>query len=496
MLDHIKNEANITYTENGARAYASTGSDCLDFFASAGAIRRRSDDEIISRFVRAYTEDPDSAMKLLFYTRDVRGGLGERRVFRIIMNWLADNEPESVRKNIRYIAEYGRYDDLLSLLGTRCEDDALDEIRACFVRDMEAQESGREVSLLGKWLPSVNASSRQTVINAKKVAKALGMDDASYRKALTALRARIRIIENSLRENDYSFDYEKQPSRAMMKYRKAFIRNDRERYMNFISAVSEGKSVMHADNVAPYELVNQFIDYRYYGSTRSFMRDLTQDEKDSLNAAWASLPEYGTEGDALAIVDTSGSMYIETDPMPAAVALSLGLYLADHNKGAFRNHFIEFSRKPQLIELKGKTFADRLRYAASFSEVANTNMEAVFDLILSAAVRNSVPQNELPARLVIISDMQFDQCVDDADMTVFGNAKLKYEENGYRLPQVVFWNVAARHSDQPVKKDERGVLLVSGTTPRLFSMVADGTATPYSFMMDILNSKRYENISA
>lgn len=495
MLDYIKKEANLARTENNSVTYRSTGSDCLDFFATAGAIRKASDDEIIARFVRAYMEDPDSAMKLLFYTRDVRGGLGERRVFRTAIKWLADNRPDSVRKNIRYFAEYGRFDDLLALMGTACEDDMFAELKRCFDRDMESLSNDGEVSLLAKWLPSVNASSRDTVRTAKRIARRFGMDDASYRKTLTELRARIRVIENNLRVKDYSFDYGKQPSRAMLKYRKAFIRNDRERYAAFLSTVSAGEAKIHANTIAPYELVEPFIGDGNY-SERSFMRAISQEEKDSLNAAWASLPDYGSDDNALAVIDTSGSMYWQNSPLPASVALSLGLYFAERNKGAFGNHFIEFSRKPQLIEIKGKTFADKLRYVASFNEVANTNLEAVFDLILNAAAKNNVPQNELPERLIIISDMEFDLCINNANKTVFEDAKDKYEKHGYTLPQVVFWNVASRHRHQPVRKDERGVIMVSGATPMLFSMVADGTATPYSFMMDILNSKRYENITA
>lgn len=197
MLNHLKNEANIAYTENGAVTNASTMSDCLDLFATIGAIRTAEDQEIIKRFVRAYTEDADVAMKILFFGRDVRGGLGERRVFRVITNWLAENRPESLRKNIELIPEYGRFDDLVSLLGTACEKDALHTIRMQLEADLA---SDGEVSLLAKWLPSVNASNGETVRKAKRVARYLGMSDAVYRKTLVELRKKIRIIENDLRE--------------------------------------------------------------------------------------------------------------------------------------------------------------------------------------------------------------------------------------------------------------------------------------------------------
>ena len=202
MLEFLKQEANLTYTENGAVTYRSTQSQCLDLFATVGALRRESDEEITGRFLRAYAENPDLAMKTLFYARDVRGGIGERRVFRTILRWLAVNEPQSVRKNIPYIAEYGRWDDLLVLLGSPCESAALDCIKVQLTADCSALEEDRPVSLLAKWMPSVNASNAETVRQAKRIARALGMNGAQYRKTLSALRAKIQIIENNLREKD------------------------------------------------------------------------------------------------------------------------------------------------------------------------------------------------------------------------------------------------------------------------------------------------------
>ena len=489
MLEYLKNEANIAYTENGAVTNATTMSDCLDLFATIGAIRAAKSEEIITRFVRAYAEDPDIAMRILFFGRDVRGGLGERRVFRVIIKWLAANRPGSLRKNIELIPEYGRFDDLAALLGTPCEKDALRVIRRQLAADMASEG---EVSLLAKWLPSVNASNKETVYKAKRIARYLGMSDAAYRKTLTELRGRIRIIENNLRRRDYTFDYSKQPSKAMFKYRKAFLRNDGERYNAFLEAVRCGEKQLHADTLAPYELVRSALNADGWG----FNSRLTEGERASLNAAWASLPDFCDGRNALAVVDTSGSMYCYDRALPAAVAMSLGLYFGERNTGAFRNHFIEFSSRPQLIEIKGKDFTERLEYLCSFNKVADTNVEAVFDLILDAAVRGGVPQQELPETLYFISDMEFNACVRNASLSNFENAKRRFAAHGYKLPQIVFWNVASRSSNQPVTKNEQGVALVSGCTPRLFSMVAGGEVTPYSAMMEVLRSERYAAISA
>ena len=497
MLQYLKQESNKTFTENGAATLKTTQSDCLDLFATIGAIRRESDEEIIARFMRAFAEDKDIAMKLLFFARDIRGGLGERKVFRVCLKWLSYNAPEVVRKNLSYISEYGRFDDLLVLFDTPVEKDMLDLIRDQLRKDIDAMNNNEEVSLLGKWLPSVNASNANTIKAAKKIARFLAMDDKGYRKTLTKLRAYIRIIENNLREKDYTFDYEKQPSKAMFKYRGAFARNDAERYNSFLSRVSSGEAKLNASTLAPYEIVEPCLNE--YWSRLPFMKNLTEEEKKSLNATWEALPVFGSEANALAIIDTSGSMYCDAKPLPAAVALSLGIYFAEHNTGAFKNHFIEFSREPELIEIKGETFADKLQYICSFNKVADTNIEAVFDLLLSAAVNNNVPQSELPEKLIIISDMEFNACVKNAGAINFNNAKAKFETSGYKLPEVVFWNVASRNRQQPVTKNEQGVALVSGCTPRLFSQVVDGSLaamTPYEFMLDVLGGERYEKIAA
>ena len=488
MLQYLKQESNKTFTENGAVTYSSTLSDCLDLFATVGALRRESEEEIVSRFMRAYTENKDVAMKLLFFARDIRGGLGERRVFRTIIRWLSCNETESLRKNLHYIAEYGRFDDLMILFGTPLEKDMLEYIKTQLYSDLEGMENGGDVSLLAKWLPSVNASNAETKRLAKKVARFLQLDDAAYRKLLVRLRAHIRIIENNLRERDYTFDYEKQPSKAMFKYRNAFIRNDGERYNEFLNKASCGEVKLNTNVLTPYEIITPF-----------FKRNVSDEERNSINATWNALEDFTNDENALAVIDGSGSMYGGADPIPATVALSLGIYFAERNKGAFKNHFITFSENPQLVEIKGDDILDKVRYCHDYNEVANTNIQKVFELVLNAAKKNNVPQAELPKRLYIISDMEFDYCTDDANLTNFEYAKKLFEDAGYKLPEVVFWNVSSRNRQQPVTKNEQGVLLVSGCTPRLFSMIADGSISdmaPYEFMMEVLMSERYEKIAA
>ena len=493
MLEILKNATNTTYTENGAATKASSLSSCVDLFATIGAIRSRTDNEIISRFMNAFAENPDIATKILFYARDIRGGLGERRVFRTIIRWLCTHSANTVIKNIKHIPEYGRYDDLLALIGTNVQNEALDFIAQQLNADLEALESDGDVSLLAKWLPSVNASNADTVKNAKIIARYMGMNDAQYRKTLVKLRARIRIIENNLREMDYSFDYSAQPSKAMFKYRKAFNRNDGERYEKFLESVIKGEATIHTGTLLPYEIIRPITESISYYSRRA---TLSEKERASIDTTWNALENFTGDENSLVVVDGSGSMYNRNNPSPASVALSLGIYFAERNKGMFHNHFITFSENPRLVEIKGSDLTEKVNYCMQYNEVANTNIQKVFMLILDAAKNNNLPQEEMPTTIYIISDMEFDSCADDANVTNFEYAKLMYRNAGYELPNLVFWNVDSRTIQQPVTINDRGVALVSGASPRIFSMVTSGRLSPMDYMMDILSAERYSVITS
>lgn len=481
MLEALKIETNKTITQNGAATYASTGSDCLDLFASIGAMRDCSDEEIWTRFYKAFCEDKLLAMKILFYARDIRGGIGERKVFRIILKQLAKSAKSSVAKNIMNIPEFGRYDDMLELLDTPCEKDMLACIDRQLHDDLANLETGA-ISLLAKWLPSANASNEKTVIRAKKIAKALSFSEKEYRKVLSKLRAEIKIIENNLREKDYSFAYEKQTAKSMFKYRAAFIRNDSERYFDFLQRVQTGEAKINTETLYPYELV------------RSLTENLTDEMRKTLAVTWNNLPDYTNNENALVVLDGSGSMYWGGNPKPVDVALSLAIYFAERNKGAFHNHFITFSEKPRLVKIKGEDISEKVQYCIQFNQAENTNIEKVFLLILSAAIKNAVPQEQVPTTVYIISDMEFDYCTSDASHTNFENAQKQFQDHGYALPKLVFWNVHSMQQQVPVTQNEQGVVLVSGCSPKIFEMVVNGETSPYAFMMRVINAERYDKI--
>jgi len=488
MLNFLKNEANSTYTENGALAYRSTQSFCLDMFFKAGAMRNSSAKEIAETVARAYAEDPDKTMKIIFFARDARGGLGERRFFRIAVSALMEFAPEAVRRNLEFFPEYGRFDDLCVLLGTPLEKYAAEIIDTQLRFDKASMATGGKVSLLAKWMPSVNASSKETRNMGRRLAGLLGMSEPEYRRTLVSLRKYSDILENRLRERDYTFNYEVQPSCAMFKYRKAFIRNDGERYTQFLNKVNSGEAKLNADRLYPYDIVRKAIE-----------GNISETERISLDTAWKSLPDLSAakRENAIAVIDGSGSMNCGCGIRPIDAALSLGIYFAEHNTGAFANHFITFSQTPRLVEIKGRDIVEKARYCRTFNEIANTDLEAVFKLILKTAIKNHVPQSELPAKIYIISDMQFDYCVTGGNNNVlFQAVRTLYRQYGYNLPEVIFWNVNSRSDAMPVTRSETGAALVSGYSTAVFDMVMGGECSPESVMDRILASERYAVISA
>lgn len=480
MLDIINNITNITYTENGAVSNASTFEPCLDFFAVSGALRNAEDERVLELFVRAFAASPDYALRALFYTRDIRGGVGERRVFRIILRWLANKFPETVIKNIDNISEYGRYDDMLELFNTPCQKAMVEYIKRMLESDKEKMLLGESISLLSKWLPSINASNYERKKQAQLLAKLLGMTEKTYRQKLSALKKYLDILERRLCEKDYSFEYEKQPSKALYKYRRAFIRNDEDRYLKYIDLVKDGKTQLNAKTLYPYEIIRDAIK-----------PGLLKNDVDVLDATWKSLPNFCDGRNAIAVIDGSGSMV----GTPLNIATSLGIYFAERNRGYFHNHFITFSKNPKLVKIHGNTIVDKAEYCMSYNEIANTDLIKVFGLILKAAIKNNLPQSELPETIYVISDMEFDAGVCD-NISLHEEVKELFEKHGYILPNIVYWNVDSRNNQYPVKANEYGCVLVSGASPSVFKMVISQEISPLKFMLSVLDSERYSKICA
>lgn len=490
LLEGLKNASNYTYTENGAITHKTTNSALLDMFAMGGAYRKRPEEDCLLLFKEAYTENPEYALKCLFYLRDIRGnGQGERRFFRVCMKWLANYNPEAVKRNLPYFAEMGRWDDLYCLVGTMVEKDMFALIKKQLTEDLRSATP----SLVSKWLKSENCSSKESKALGNLTRNYLGLSPREYRKMLSCLRERIRIVERLMSENRWEeIDFSKLPSKAGLLYRNAFERRKEiaEKYKEF---ARDKSSTVNAGTLYPYEVVEKAIDLM--GSSRWLKSSVALDDTQRLmiNKYWDNMRDYfeGSKLNALCMVDTSSSMLT----LPMTVAVSLGLYCAERAKGPFANHYISFSREPRLVECKGVDFCDKVHRIVSANLCENTNIEKAFDMVLKTAIQNHVKQEDLPEHIIVISDQEFDQGTcdrKDGDTLMEGICR-KWEAMGYRMPNLVFWNVDARNKNGNIPMLGSRVSFVSGFSPAAFKIISSGK-TGEELMWEALNDERYANI--
>lgn len=498
LLYELKQADNKTFTENGAITYKSTLNGLLDLFGLGAAYRSRSDEDCILLFSKAFDEDPVYALKCLFYLRDVRGGQGERRFFRVVCKWLATHETEAMRRNLKYVPEFGRWDDLYCFVDTPLENAAFKIIHDQLVIDLDCKTP----SLLAKWLKSENTSSAESRALAIKTRRALWVTSRQYRKMLSDLRKRINIVERLMSDGQWDkIEFDKVPSKAGLVYRNAFAKHDIEREragkVSYKKFITSNDTKVNAKDLYPYEVVAKAIKLTqngYWGWGDNYkLASVDPIERAAINKYWDNLTDYfnGASLDALCMIDTSGSMI----GRPMDVAISLGLYAAERARGPFHNHYISFSSRPQLIETRGYDFVDKVERIWKTNLCENTNIEAAFDMLLTTAKRNDLKQRDLPKSIVVISDMQWDPQVGHygrSNATLMENIAAKWAANGYTCPSLVYWNVDARRDTVPMQV-KNGVTLVSGFSAVTFEMLMKGK-TGFDLMMDKLNDKRYEYI--
>lgn len=505
LLNGMKDATNFKLTENGGISHKTTRSDLLDLFAMGAAMRERSDEDCILMFQKAYTENPVYALKCLFYIRDVRGGQGERRFFRVVLRWLATYDADAVIRNIKLIPEYGRWDDLYCLFGTRCQQNAAQLMKEQLALDLECKTP----SLLAKWLKSENASSAESNRLGDMTRRYFGMSHREYRKTLSYLRQKINIVERLMSENRWDeIEFDKIPSKAGLIYKNAFARRDiiKAKYEKF---AKDETTKVNASTLYPYEVVKKAIEVmgsdHYWYNRQAIPMDNT--DRLMVNKYWDNLTDYfnGASLNALCVVDTSGSM-TSNDRLPISVATSLGLYCAEKGKGPFAGHYISFSSRPQLIATEGVDFCDKVDRIVRTDLCENTNIEAAFDLVLNTAIRNRCTQDALPEHILVISDMEFDQATGyrgyarstgsalntNTAETVMEGIERKFNAAGYQMPKLVFWNVNARHNNIPML-GQGYVSYVSGFSPSIFQSIITGK-TGYELMMECLNKERYAPI--
>ena len=496
FMENLTNTSNQTFTANGARAYKSTLDKVYDMFAFGGAYRQRTDADCILLFKEAFEDDMVLALKCLFYLRDCRGGQGERRFFRVCFRWLATNHSDVARKLLPLVSEYGRWDDLIyTCTGTFLQEDMLRIVKTQYVLDL----SCKTPSLLGKWMPSENASSVTTKKTASIVRAYLGLTHKQYRKGLSNLRSRINIVEKLMSENRWEeIEFDKIPSKAGLVYKNAFARRDilAKKYENFIR---DEKTTVNAKTLFPYEVIAE--------AKSCFRTSLNNIDRAAVEKYWNNLPDYlnGNPCKIMCVVDTSGSMTGSRADAPINVAISLGMYCAERIGGDYKNHYISFSSRPQFIDITGVDFVDKVERIYRTNLCENTNIEATFALLKDAALK-SRPEDR-PERIVIISDMQIDSMsgpgwdwrdnagkrwTQDNAATEMERIRKDWETSGLECPSLVYWNVNA--ANKTILDAGPNVTFVSGASPVLFEQVLTGK-TGRDIMLDKLLSSRYEAVT-
>tara|TARA_B100000029_G_scaffold514648_1_gene618265 strand:+ start:446 stop:1939 length:1494 start_codon:yes stop_codon:yes gene_type:complete len=470
-----------TRTLNDCVTHSTSSSPLVDLFFTINTFRHKEEDEIQSAFYRAYNHSPVDALRILFYSRDIRGGQGERRTFRLCLKSLAQSG-QKLQGLLQYIPYFGRWDDVLVFLGTPLENEAL----ALIKQGLDAEDG-----LCAKWMPREKSSKSA---QATTIRRFLGLTPKQYRKKLSQLT---NVVETQMCSKNWdAIQYGHVPSRATLLYRNAFEKHSPKRWHDFLTSVVEGEDKVNAGTLYPHDVVKPIWDTMgdtWGGSTRK----PTVDELTLLDEQWKALPNYMESNSerVLPVVDTSGSMYSGGNPEPILVSVSLGLYIAERNEGPFKDHFVTFSDTPSLQKVEGNSVMNRLASLKGCDWGYNTNIERVFKLVLDSAVKSNVSESEMPSVILILSDMEFDSS-SNCDVTAFEQAKQLYAAAGYELPKIVFWNLDAKTSNFPVKFHETGTAMVSGFSPTILKQIlAGGDMSPEKIMFDVINSERYSCIT-
>ena len=466
LLDGTKKNNTIENTK-GSEYFMTTYDSNLDVFTMLS--RFNSDEDLIRLFNNALNENEELALANLLYVLDIRGGKGERRIFKIIFKDLCINNTSSALRVLPFISELGRYDYILVGIDTPIEKEVISLIKKQLEIDMDSNNP----SLFAKWLPSHRTHNVNSVI-AKKIMKSLNMTEKEYRQTLSKLRNKLNIVEKNLTEGNYeSIDFSKIPTKAMIKYTNAYVKRMSDKYFEYKNNVKNGKAKINTEGLFVYEIVKKML---WEVPNDDEVYDLMwNNQKDVLK---------GCKTNVLVMADTSGSMTCYGG-IPYATSIGLALYTAERNTGIFKNHFITFSDKPYLCEIKGKYIKDKIANIPSI--VANTDIDKAFELILKIAKNNKLKQEELPSHLLIISDMEFDKGVYSENGTNLEGWKQAFELKGYKLPIVIFWNVAGLTKGVPVTKFDNDVVMISGfSTNILENLLTLENYTPTNVMLEKL----------
>lgn len=495
-------------TENGATGYSTTGKILVDLNFCIPS-NHNNTDRYISKFCETLNEDMVTTVKWLFYLRDIREGLGERDSFINLFLTFYHHNQEAALKVLPLIPVYGRWKDLIDLLSNTTDDMAISkEIYSIITKQIKEDcinmKEGKSVSLLAKWMPSINASKKSRLM-ALRISKKMGLYSMAYRKMLSTLRSYIDVTEVKTCGNKWNeIDYNKVSSNANARYLKAFLKHDtnrRQKYLDDLASPSLTGAVMHASNLYPYEV------YAKYNKDNFYICDYKKATPDQgIEALWENLKDIPTMGNTMVVCDGSGSMMKKigvTNIMAIDVSRSLSIFFSERNTGEYKDKIIEFSEKPRYIDLSNcKTLADKYNTMNRFDDCSNTNLECVFDLLLQTAITNKIPQDDIPKRILIVSDMEFDRACEYTSMydhnyvmskyqSLFDSIKGRWTSAGYKMPNIVFWNVNSRTQTVPVTSNEAGITLVSGFSANNAKMILSGEMNPWNALKSVLDSDRY-----
>ena len=503
---NLEKENNYQLTENGAVGYKSTGSLLTDLNFRVSSMRGNGiTQDDVDIFVQAMNENLEYAIKWLFFARDVRGGLGERNVFQQLYMEYAELYPNEAKATLKLIAEFGRWKDVIDIINMDPNNvlGGMELVSETFHMDIQNCMEGKPISLLAKWMPSINASGKARK-QAKRFSKDFGLSYESYRKMLSKLRAYLDVTEVKTCGNRWGdIDYNKVSSGANIRYTEAFKKHDGKRYLEHCNKaldVANNPDVkMHASVLYPHEIWEKYTKTSYCGYVETLDADI------SLEALWKNLADLGDCGNTMVVVDGSGSMVSKcafSNVRPINISRALGVYFAERCKGEFHNILMEFSHCPKLIDLNGcKKLRDKVVEMCKYNDCSNTDIEAVFMLILQTAVNAHMLQSDLPDRILIVSDMEFDTATNNTSKKLYGMKSLfdeladRFAKYGYKLPKLVFWNVNSRTNAIPMTENEMGVIMVSGYSPNIISMIMSNQTDPWLALKEKLDDKRYDCIS-
>lgn len=455
----LKDElSNRIFTENGDLAYSTTYAKNLDFFGLAGASRYRPS-QALDLFKEAFQEDSDLALMNLFYLRDVRGGLGERDAFRVCFEYLCNEYPDLAKQLFEYVIEYGRYDDLFVAAKTKVDQELFDLIKKQLLEDVANKSMNGTCSLLSKWMPSINASKRETIRLGLYFAQGLNYSKKEYRQLLSFLRKGL-IIENNLREKDYTFDYGSVPGKAMYRYKETFLRNDNLRYNEFIERVRDGDEQIKVKTLYPYEIIKEF---------RVNMDELS---KAAMIARWNALERQKGLDNTIVVRDGSGSMTCN-NCIPLDIATSMSILCSEQLTDEFKNSFITFSSHPELVTFpEGSSLYDKLEICELYDDCSNTDIQKVYDLIYNVSLKIK-DEKDYIKRVIIISDMEFDYGVDN--VPTYESMESKFRYANLPLPEIVYWNVDARRVHFASNLDHPNIKYVSGASINVIDSIIKGS---------------------